>query len=148
MHSIGILVVFLLIVMAFKNGKSLRHDKIVVCPTFPQWYLDRNRNQFNIDQAAVNCTHIQILDFYNQVGSDYEDDLREIDIKRIVNLRQKNPNLKAITLCKEITEFFEEYLDYNYEGKSVNQFFEIWIFYLKEGNLDGLDLDFGNMQEK
>lgn len=63
MYFIGILTIFGL--LAVTKAQYLPHDKIVVCPNLPQWYLDTIRNEFNSNRANWRlCTHLMVIEYY------------------------------------------------------------------------------------
>lgn len=71
-----------------------------------------------------------------------EDENIDKDIERIVGLRKKHPHVKAITLSTEVYQFFEDY--YN----EPEDFIQAWIAVLRNRDLNGIDLYFGNFAER
>lgn len=63
---------------------------------------------------------------------------------KVSALRKKFPKLKAISISTDVMKFFGDYVSSN----SAREFILGWIFQLRKFNIDGIDLNFGDIQEK
>lgn len=70
------------------------------------------------------------------------------DIQRVTSLRKKFPHLKGITLSTEIVRFFEEYMVYTDGTHEISDFFRDWISFLRNHNLNGMDLNWLRFDER
>lgn len=73
--------------------------------------------------------------------------MRAKDIQNITSLRKKYPKL-VITLSTNVVKLFESYLDHMNKATEAGKFFSTWILYLRTNSLDGIDLNWNNIEKR
>lgn len=63
-------------------------------------------------------------------------------------MRWKFPNVQAISLSTHFEQFFEDFMDFSSDGASPSEVFSDFASEIKSYNLDGLDLNFGDMEKR
>lgn len=70
------------------------------------------------------------------------------DTKKMNILRKKYSHLKAISLSVDFIKFYDEYIGHADDIIAVGKYFEDWVLDLKTRNLDGLDLNYFDVEER